>query len=234
MRLTTWNCCGAFDRKLPHLLDLDVDVAVVCEAAVPSRWPGTPTGRTVTGLGRRVVPERPKELAVLACAPWTVELHPGAASAPAWTLPVTVSGPRSFTLVAVWPVAFPGAPGYVGQIDAAVSWIERSADPGTTVLAGDLNAPIASTQARYDEVERRLDGLGLVDAHRVSRGLGAGQQPAEATYFQHRRSDRPFHIDHVFVPTAWTDGVQVEVGDFATWVGSGRSDHTPVTVTLPG
>jgi len=35
VKLSTWNCCGKFDENLPHLLALDVDVAVVCEARTP-------------------------------------------------------------------------------------------------------------------------------------------------------------------------------------------------------
>jgi endonuclease/exonuclease/phosphatase (EEP) superfamily protein YafD len=234
VRLVTWNCCGKFDVNLHHLLDLDVDVAVVCEARAPASWPATRDGRTVTGLGRRVWTESWKELAVVATEPWTLAPHEHAESAPAWTLPVRVSGPKSFTLVALWPVVYSGTPSYVAQIDRAVDWIEQFSAGGTTVLAGDFNAPIASSQAQYDRVERRLNALGLVDAYRVSRDLALGERPIEATYYQHRQSDRPFHLDHLFLPAEWADGAKVEVGDFDAWVASGHSDHVPVVVDLAG
>lgn len=232
MKLGTWNCCGKFDANLPHLLDLDVDVAVVCEGTTPMAWPSTPDGRAVTGLGQRVWPESPKELMVVAREPWSMAPHGDASSAPAWVLPVRVSGPTSFTLVAVWTVVFPGTPGYVAQLDQAVDWIEQFSADEPIVLAGDLNAPISTSQKAYDRVERRLAGRGLVDAYRAVRELGDSEQPSEATYFHHRRQDQPFHIDHVFVPAAWADRAKVEVGDFDTWVDSGRSDHVPVTVDV--
>ncbi|MCZ2817891.1 endonuclease/exonuclease/phosphatase family protein [Modestobacter sp. VKM Ac-2984] len=232
MKLGTWNCCGRFDANLPHLLDLDVDVAVVCEARTPEAWPRTADGRSVTGLGRRVWAESWKELAVLAREPWTVAVHEEAGSSPAWALPVRVSGPTSFTLVGVWPVKLGAMPGYVAQIDATVDWIEQFSADEPTVLAGDFNAPIPSSRSRYDRIEGRLHELGLVDAYRVARGLELGEEPVEATYFHQRRQDQPFHIDHVFLPVAWADAAKVEVGEFAGWVGSGRSDHVPVTATF--
>ncbi|MGY1690384.1 hypothetical protein [Geodermatophilus sp. SYSU D01105] len=69
MRIATWNCCGKFDTNLPHLLDLGIDVAVVCEARTPLDWPVAPDGRVVTGVGQRVWGESPRELAVVACGP---------------------------------------------------------------------------------------------------------------------------------------------------------------------
>ena len=232
MKLATWNCCGRFDTNLPHLFDLGIDVAVVCEASACSGPPTTPAGRTITLLSRRVWAESWKELAVIAGEPWTVSRHEEAGSAPDWTLPVRVSGPTAFTLVALWPVVFPGTPGYVGQIDRAVDWIEQYAATDTVVLAGDFNAPIASTQAQYDKVARRLADLGLVDAYRASRGLEAGESPIEATYYHHRRREQSFHIDHLVLPAAWAAAAKVEVGDFDTWIASGRSDHVPVSVEI--
>jgi exodeoxyribonuclease-3 len=233
VKLATWNCCGQFDTNLPHLLDLGVDVAVLCEARAPASWPATPDGRVVTGLSRRVWAESWKELAVVACDPWSVSLHEAAESAPAWTLPVRVSGPTPFTLVALWPVRFDGAPGYVAQIDGAVDWIEQNSADEPVVLAGDFNAPIASSQAQYDTVARRLEALGLLDAYRVSRGLDTGEPPTEATYYHLRRREQPFHIDHLMLPATWTDAAKVEVGDFDTWIASGRSDHVPLIAEVP-
>ena len=232
MKLATWNSCGQFDTNLPHLLDLGVDVAVVCEATTPSHWPATSDGRVVTGLSRKVWAESWKELAVVACAPWSMSLHEAAESAPDWTLPVRVTGPTSFTLVALWPVAFPGTPSYVGQIDRAVDWIEQASADEPVVLAGDFNAPVASSQAQYDKIAHRLEALGLVDAYRVARSLEADEPPAEATYYHHRRRELPFHIDHLMVPADWTDAAKVEVGDFDTWIASGRSDHVPLTAEI--
>jgi endonuclease/exonuclease/phosphatase (EEP) superfamily protein YafD len=231
VKLATWNCCGKFDTNLLHLLGLDVDVAVLCEAKAPSPWPITSEGRLVTGLSQRVWAESPKELGVVACEPWTLTLHEAAETAPAWMLPVRVSGPTSFTLVGLWTVVHAGTPSYEAQVDRAVDWIETSA-AGPVVLAGDFNSPISTSQSRYDHVARRLEDLSLLDVFRVSRGLEADEPPVEATYYHHRKRERPFHIDHIWMPAEWADGAKVDVGDFDTWIASGRSDHVPVVAEL--
>jgi hypothetical protein len=232
VKLASWNCCGKFDTNVEYLFDLGVDIAVVSEAKVLSPWPTTPDGRTVTGLGHRVWSESPRELVVLACDPWSVTAHEAAETAPAWMAPVRVSGPTPFVLVGLWTVEFRGVPSYVRQIDQAIDWIEQSAAGEPVVLAGDFNAPISSSQAGYDKVAYRLERLGLVDAYRFSRGLAPGDPTPDATYFHHRRLEQPFHIDHVMLPARWVDDVNVELGDFDTWVDSGRSDHVPVVVDI--
>src|SRR5690606_18453921 len=94
MRLVTWNCCrGRFERKVPLLAPLAFDVAVVQECSIPSQpdastlWFGdNPT------QGVAVVATPEYELAPLAT---DLEL-------PRYVIPVQVSGPVSFLLLAVW------------------------------------------------------------------------------------------------------------------------------------
>jgi hypothetical protein len=232
VKLATWNCCGKFLANLPHLLGEGIDVAVVCEASPLPEWPLASGDRAVTHVSRRVRPDSYRELGIVACGPWSVTRHERADSAPAWTLPVQVDGPLPFVLVGLWTVVSPGQPSYVGQLDRAVDWVEQLDASGPVVLAGDFNAPISSSQGPYHGVARRLEDLGLVDAYRVSRGLTADEPPVDPTYFHHWRQDRPFHIDHLMVPSAWSDALTVQVGDFDTWVASRRSDHVPLIVEV--
>jgi hypothetical protein len=227
VRIATWNCYGKYEENLGHLLDQDIDLAVVCEAAARSGWPSH-EGREVTGWSQRVWSDSFRELAVVARDPFSVLRHPRSSSAPTWILPMSVSGPVPFTLIGVWTVVYGGSLSYVRQLERVADWLEKVRLTEPVVLAGDFNAPIASSQQQYDRVERRLEDLGLVDAYRTTRGLGDGETWSEATYYQYRRRDKPFHIDHMFIPADWSGRLKVEVGDFDTWVGSGRSDHVPL------
>ncbi|MGY1621045.1 hypothetical protein ACI789_02465 [Geodermatophilus sp. SYSU D00965] len=233
MKLATWNCRGKLDVKLPYLLDLGIDLAVLCEAKAPSRWPATPDGRAVTGLNRRMRAEDWRELVVVACEPWSVTRHEAAETAPQWTLPVRVSGPAAFTLVALYTAKFPGSRSYEEEIDRAVDWMETESGRGPIVLAGDFNSPIASSQKQYDEVARRLGDLGLVDVYRVARDLEPSEPPVDPTYYQRRQGEvRGFHIDHIWLPAECANGAKVDVGDFDTWIAAGRSDHVPVIADI--
>lgn len=233
MRLGTWNCCLQFGTNLHHLLALEVDVAVVCEAQAVDVWPSTAGGRTVSGITRPVGQGGQKHLAVIGCRPWTMTPHPELESAPPWTLPVLVDGPVPFTMLALWPVKAPGWPAdYVQQIEHAVGWLEEQPIDGPVVVAGDFNAPIAESRARYARVVERFSALGLVDAYLTARDLGPDGVVPEATYYHWRRQGLPFHIDHVMLPKSWANDAQVEIGDFESWVASGRSDHVPVVVDV--
>jgi endonuclease/exonuclease/phosphatase (EEP) superfamily protein YafD len=231
VRIATWNCCGKYDENLRHLLDENVDVAVVCEAAAR---PGLPAhgGRAVTGVSQRVWSESYRELAVVAREPWSVARHEAAATAPAWLLPARIAGPIPFTLLGVWTVKYTGSLSYENQLRRVADWLEMLGLEGPVVVAGDFNSPISTSQAQYDEVERRFLNLGMVDAYAASRGLSGGEARTEATYYQHRRQHRPFHIDHVFLPVDWAGAVDLQVGDFPTWIESGRSDHVPLIADL--
>ena len=132
----------------------------------------------------------------------------------------------------MWTAKLPGWPDYVPQIAQALEWVAEVAGQDV-VVAGDLNAPISSSQRAYDGVVHRYTELGFVDAYRVTRDLGTGDAPPEPTYFHHWKRDQPFHIDHVLIPAGWADGATVRVGDYETWVASKRSDHVPVIVDLP-
>lgn len=234
MRLVAWNCCERFDRNYHHLLGLDFDVAVVTECG-PFE-PGL-SNRTVTSVMRLGVdqPGHTKHLGVVARDPWRVEGLPGRVDQP-WLLRAKVSGPLEFTVLAVWtlgPEWVTGRLSYAAQTARVVEEVLPSL-AGPVVLAGDLNAPIrsssASTRLHAANVDR-LSEQGLVSAFNAARGEAADPL-AEPTFFHRWNAAHPFHIDHVFVPTQWTDDIRVAVGRFDEWVGAKRSDHVPVVVDL--
>ncbi len=232
MRLATWNCRGKSATNIAHLLDLDVDVAVVCEAQAPV-WTTAPNGRVLSGQNRRVQPGYWHEVVVLACSPWSVTLHEAAESAPAWTLPVRVDGPTPFILVGIHTFQATGIPNYEKQIDLVVDWMAEVGDPGPSVVAGDFNSPIETSQKRYDAVAGRLQQRGLLDVYRASRVQAPAHLTEEPTYYRCQQgSVQGFHIDHVWVPAEWAEGAEVRIGDFDTWVASGRSDHVPVVADV--
>lgn len=240
LRLVTWNCCGKTQLNVPWLLGLQPDVAVLVEASarLTADVPG------VTWLSKAPYSDSPKHIAALARAPWRVADHPLADSVPGWVLPVAVDGPTPFTLLAVHTIERPGWPKYPAQVAQLVSDVLPMIE-GDLVVAGDFNVPIQKTVRAHAMNDEALRAMGLRNAFLAANDIDvdaaySGEldgQPGVAlqtpTYFHHRRADRGFHIDHVYVPETWLDGgLRVAVGAYDEWVATGRSDHVPVTVDL--
>ena len=112
MRLIAWNCSEGFGRKYRRLRDLDFDVSVVSECG-PFE-PEPEEGRAVSSVLTLPVnlPGQGKHIGVLARAPWHVEPAASVPSQP-WLLPVRITGPLDFTVLAVWalgPASGRGSP----------------------------------------------------------------------------------------------------------------------------
>ena len=210
MRIVAWNCCERFDRKYQHLRDLDFDVAVVSECGPFD--PGLDEVREVSAVLKRGVdqPGHSKHIGVIARAPWRAEALPLVPDQP-WLVPVRITGPLDFTVLAVWalgPEWVEGGLFCAAQTGRVASHFLPIID-GPVVLAGDLNAPISSSSSsargHADNVERML-ARGLVSAYTAARAVG--DPLTEPTFYHQRKATQPFHIDYVFVPKEWTSGMQ--------------------------
>ena len=234
MRLVAWNCREGFHRKYPHLLGLDFDVAVVTECG-PFE-PGLSDTREVSSVLVPAVdrPGHTKHIGVLGRDPWRVEPLPPVTDQP-WLLPVEVTGPVTFTLLAVWalgPEWVDRGPSYPQQTARVVAEVLPRLQ-GAVILAGDLNAPINSSPTdarRHAETVLRLETQGLVSAFTAARG---DLDPlAEPTLYHQGKAAQSFHIDHVFVPREWTQGLKVEVGTYEEWVANRCYVYLPIIVVL--
>ena len=67
----------------------------------------------------------------------------------------------------------------------------------------------------------------MVSAYHSKKEPGVSEPP---TFYMYRRAEKPFHLDYVFVPVEWQEGMEVEIGSHKGWAS--KSDHCPVTVTL--
>ncbi len=225
MRIVAWNCCGKFSAKYEHLEDLDFDVAVVAECGPLSVDASRP--RDLTYELVQPIAGSHKHLGVFARDPWRVAPDREIPSAP-WLLPMRVTGPHAFTVLGFWG-ADPGRFGpYPAQLRRVLEEVLPGLD-GDVVVAGDFNAPIASTHRAHAENVALLAQHGLVSAYDATRDE---DEPIEPTYYHQMREDQPFHIDHVFVPQTWTRGLSMTVGRYAEWVSSKRSDHVPLIADI--
>lgn len=100
----------------------------------------------------------------------------------------------------------------------------------SSVLKLAVEQPRQSGARQHDDNVDRLKAHGLVSAFTAARG---DVDPlTEPTLYHQWRAERQFHIDHVFVPKDWTNGIEWTAGTYDAWVAARRSDHVPITVDL--
>ena len=226
MRLVTWNCCRGLYLKNAALLHvLEPDVAVLQECAQPMAqsdqclWFG----------------DNPRQgIAVLAKGPYRIRALATVADVPRYAIPIEVTGPINFILIAIWSKADQEKP-YVEAVIRAVELYRNLFTEYPTVLAGDLNsnaiwdAEHAAGQSHSALVEM-LFQLGLVSCYHYFNREKHGEEK-QATYYFQWKEERPFHLDYCFIPAKWAPHLRcVEVGSYVDWKGS--SDHRPILVEL--
>jgi exodeoxyribonuclease-3 len=223
LRIAAWNCFrGPLDKKVAALDALTPDVTVLSEATRPPQeskqvlWfpaNGTSLGIQVRSSGDFQL-ERLETAERANCI-----------------VPVRVSGPIGFNLLAVWVRPAPSY--HKAFIDglAAYPGLLRS---GPTVVAGDFNGNPVFDKPRariqwWTTAFSELQEAGLVSAYHTFHRAPFGEEP-DATHHFLRNPDRRFHIDFCFIPEEWADEtLSVRVVNGPEW--SALSDHFPLLVS---
>ena len=248
MRIITWNCKMAFRNKAHAVLALAPDVLVIPECESPERLAQSMAAQSslFSGASLSLEPDRcywigasPKKgLAVFALGDYSLEFIPcDLSNGPIWCIPLRVlrSQFHLFDLLAVW--SFYGRdprnrgknPMTHGLEDFAHLLLSPS-----LVVAGDFNSPVDFEEkgpGGFQATNRAFEERGLIEAYNAFTGDPLGQE-TQPTYYHCHAKESPFHLDHVYVPRAWTDGMSVEVGGYEPWVSQHKSDHTPIIVDI--
>jgi hypothetical protein len=204
---------------------LAADIAVVPECPRIQEKPGA-----AVWMGSKPT----KGLGVFAMGPWRVERARAPRGLPRYALPLQVSGPESFLLMAIWAMPHPTVP-YVRGMHRAVRVCRSLMQAQPTVLLGDFNSntiwdPEHPADRPHSALVWYLGEMGLVSAYH-SRFAEAQGQETRPTFFLYRHRQRPYHIDYCFLPTTWLGRMRdVRVGDHGAWAS--KSDHMPLTVDI--
>jgi hypothetical protein len=225
MRIVTWNCCrGPASKKLTLLDPLQPALSLVQECP-----------RLLADNGATLwFGDNPRQgIAIIASSGYRIAAIQ-ARDVPRYVIPVQVTGPVSFLLLAVWSQQDPHFR-YVKGIIRAVDCYRDLIAAQPTVVAGDFNSNTIWDYKRpegqnHSGLVRELADLGLVSAYHQFYGEAHGSE-SRPTLFLLRKQARPYHIDYCFIPKAWSAYLQsVEVGTFEAWVKF--SDHCPLVVDL--
>lgn len=230
MRLVTWNCKGAFRRKIDFLGSLHADVLIVPESerllSVSVPLDSKPV-QTFRWFGEKPT----KGLAVLSFGRLEFKLHPCYEPRFRWVVPLVFNDPVPWVLFAVWTLPVPETQSYVQPLIEAFDHYRPLIGQIPVVWAGDFNSSFRfdrpSRRFRFRDFVDRMSNDGIHSLYHLHRRCEHGEEP-EKTFFLHHHRERGHHIDYVFASSAlYEHGIDCSVGEFDEW--SGRSDHVPLT-----
>lgn len=238
MRIVTWNCRSAFDKKASALFGLRPDLAVVPESGsqpdlAAAMRSGSPVGHAWVGdiPSKGLGVFRPGGALRMAQGPaeggavgrWSVACESEVAGSP-------------IGLLAVWTVPLKPSKGS-GYLAAATDILRRHTawlKSRPTIIAGDFNASGQSDPRTMASFVRSMsEELGLVSAYHAFTGEAVGEERAPTLWWRGKR-EAGFHCDFVFVPATWRIH-DVRVGGYDDWGAPAlvhRSDHAPVIVDV--
>ncbi len=240
MRLVVWNCNMALHKKIEKLQSLNADVAIVPESAIPEKVLGPEIDRSRSRFiwrGNNLN----KGLAVVAGQNYFISSEIEFDQKQRIIFPVSVHGPVTFNLLAVWSNTDRDLPVRLRNVGPVLRSLESYAEfckQSPLVIAGDFNHNVRwDKKGRADnhaEMVKKFESIGLVSAYHVDRSVEQGCEPEATIYWRNRTIDGPkYHIDYVFIPKEWVPRlVSVTLGSFDDWIGTGLSDHIPVIVDL--
>jgi exodeoxyribonuclease III len=232
VRIVAWNINQGAEAKAVHLLELEPDVAVLPECAdVPEIGDGALVRAAWTGRNPRkglAVFVRPEAVAVRDES-WDAWRE--------WWLPIRISLPSGtkVSVLAVWAFHHRGEePGpRRGRSQRAIEHYRPFLEGGRTIVIGDFN-----DNARWDtpsnpSFARTFETLGQAGYRSVYHAR-SGEVPGaetQASFYWYRHRDRPYLVDHAFIPESWLASVRhFEFGDPARWLA--WSDHVPTVLDL--
>ena len=229
----------ALHNKYKYLLALAPDIAIVPECAdIDVMREKAPSFLPASSIW--IGDNHNKGLGVFTFGPYRSEQLPVYRGDFPHIVPVRISGPTQFNLLAVWAchAHLNSYKARRGPLMRAVNNYRSFIQDGPTVVAGDFNDNV-----RWDKPKKlnnhalnvgALNSFGLHSAYHQSRGVEQGKELEPTIYWRDRKIDGPsYHIDYCFVPDAWTNSdLGVDVGHFQDWVGAGLSDHVPLIVDL--
>lgn len=230
MKIISWNCNGAFRRKYSELTSFDADILIIQECENPALskdydyqswaknylWVGNNKN---SGLGVFA-----KENLTLTKLNWpsdTFELF----------LPFSIN--ESSYFLAVWTKqANSPTFQYIGQFWKYLQLNKQIIALTQPMICGDFNSnKIWDKWDRWwnhSDVIKELDSLDIKSLYHYLNFVEQGQEDV-ATFYLHRKPERPYHIDYAFLPMHKLSDASIQIGEVKDWLA--LSDHMPLIIT---
>jgi exodeoxyribonuclease III len=229
MRILAWNCAMALHKKARTFAALKPDIAVISECGRGS----VPALEALGYAGVWVGANPHKGLGVFVRKPLRPRLLGRARQK--WVAALDIEGhSQPLRLIGVWAcrVGVKNCDNYIGQLYKALTRNPQWLDCPNTIVAGDFNSnsiwDANRAAGNHTDVVKLLAARGIVSAYHAFYGEEQGRESRHTLYLLKNRK-RPFHIDYVFIPSAWRLE-KLSIRDGAKWAA--LSDHRPLVVDV--
>ncbi len=235
MKIITWNCQGAFRKKVEAILLLHPDILVVQECEHPDKLNFNASIRQPNDL-LWFGDNQHKGLGVFSYSGYKFQLLDQHNAEIKYVIPISVTGGQlDFTLFAIWANNRNDPDGqYIEQVWKAVHHYDQLLNRGRTILTGDFNSnTIWDRRHRVGNHSTVVDKLAKKNIYSVYHSHLKQEQGKEKhpTFFLQRNQNKPYHIDYCFALEYFADKVlNVEIGTYEDWIS--HSDHSPLTVNF--
>lgn len=247
MKIITWNCNGALRKKHTELDKLCADILVILECEDPEE--STKEYKNWAGCYLWKGESKNKGIGVFAKNGNTIEkiesngefkLSCINSKSPSlkWDtnslrlfLPFTIN--NTIQALGVWTKGSDSqAFGYMGQFWKYLQIHKNDLSSNEQIILGDFNSnKIWDKEDRWwshTDVVKELEDIDIKSLyhHKFNESQGEETTP---TFFLHRKEEKPYHIDYVFVSKKYLDS-EIQVGERTKWLG--LSDHLPLIIKL--
>ena len=122
---------------------------------------------------------------------------------------------------------------YVAQIHNYLDAYADHFDWNNLIILGDFNSNAnwdgKRNERNHSRLVSKLYGRGLESLYHKMRNLAHGSE-LTPTFYMHRKLERPYHIDYVFLPSSLAEKSSLDIGNPATWLQ--HSDHMPLFTNI--
>jgi exonuclease III len=247
MKIISWNCSGGFRKKFKEIEKLDPEILIIQECENPEKyesdfkdfkytnyiWNGDSENK---GIG--IFFKTNIEFNELK---WngTYEINIPEINSDhlSWQskdlkqfLPVSIN--NNLNILAVWTKGRGNQTfKYIGQFWKYILANKKQITQKPTIIIGDFNS-----NKIWDKIDRwwnHSEVINILESWNFKslyHKLNMDEQGKERipTFYLHRKFDRAYHIDYIFMPEGYIEKSKIKIGKFNEWIKF--SDHMPLIV----
>lgn len=232
MKIITWNCNGAFRRKLAYLAQFNADILIIQECEDPAQskdvayrdwaknyiWVGNSKNR---GLG--VFAQDSSALEELKFD------HSFGEQRLKWFIPFQY---RNFDIIAIWTQSTAnGEFRYIGQLYKFL--LNNYNQINHHIFIGDFNSnkvwDYKRSEGDHSTCVRLLKNKNILSLYHEYMNESQGEE-LMPTFYLHRNITKQYHIDYAFIPNSLLADASLSVGNHDEWLEI--SDHMPLVIEI--